>query len=371
MTAAGPLSTLPVMRERVMGLVRGEGGGVVTTADLERIGVGPAVLRTLQRDGVLTRVARGVYADAARLDPPAEEVARRGRADVAKEAHLLRLDAVLRSYGAAVGASHQSAALAWGLPVLVAHLGRVHLARTRPGGTGRRHEAFTIHRCEHEDAFTELGGRTLVVPALAVLGTALQGGLEAGVVTADGALRDGRTTLAELVEWLERLRHHPGLSTARKVVSLADGSVESPGESLLRLILIALGIAFETQHWIRVADGSYYRVDFYLPELGVVLEFDGLTKYGVGPRRDEASPGWSAGPRAAEKDPLVAEKVREDAIRALGFGVGRVVWSGLKEPVVRATVMAVAPQASDRARNDVSTPPPWITQEGQVHDEWW
>lgn len=347
-----------------MGLVRGEGRGVVTTAELERHGVGAAALRTLRRDGVLTRVARGVYADTTRLEPPPEEVARRGRARVAQEAHLLRLEGLLRSYGAVAGASHQSAALAWGLPVLVTQLDRVHLARTRPGGTGRRHEGFTIHRCEHEDAFTVHAGRALVVPALAVIGTAMNGGLDAGVVTADGALRSGRTTLAELLVWLDRLRHHPGLSTARKVVSLADGSVESPGESLLRLILLALGITFRTQHWIRVADGSFYRVDFYLPELGVVLEFDGLVKYGVGPRPEEAPAGWAAGSRTARPEPLVQEKVREDAIRAEGFGVGRVVWSGLRQAVVSSTVASAAAQASDRARHHVSTPPPWTAHHG-------
>lgn len=354
-----------------MQLVESSGRGVVTTADLDLIGVGPAVLRTLQRDGVLTRVARGVYADAARMEPPPGEVERRGRAVVVKDRHLLRLDAVLRSYGTAVAASHQSAALAWGMPMLVAHLDRVHLARTRPGGTGRRHDTFTIHRCEHEDAFTEHGGRRLVVPALAVVGTAMQCGLEAGVVTADGALHKGSTTLAELQSWLDKMRHHPGLSTARRVVDLADGSVESPGESLLRLILRALGIAYETQHWIRVSDGSYYRVDFYLPELGVVLEFDGLVKYAVRSRSDEAPPGTGDGPGSAQSDPLVAEKAREDAIRAEGFGVGRVVWSGLKGPAVRSTIEAAAPQATSRAVHHVSTPPPWITGDHQSLDEWW
>lgn len=329
----------------------------MTTTELSRLGIGPAVLRSLQRDGIITRVTRGVYVETARLDPDVSEVARRGRGKVAADQHLLRLDAILRGYGTTVGASHQSAALAWGLPVLMSQLGRVHVARTTPGGTGRKHDGFTVHRCEQLGAFTVHDGRRLVVPPLAVIGTSAICGLNAGLVTADGALHARRTTPDELREWLTTLKHHPGLSTARAVVDLADGTAESAGESLLRLILVRLGIAFEAQHWVRVADGAFYRVDFYLPELGVVLEFDGLTKYGS----SGATDAQDAGRARPKKDPLVAEKLREDAVRAEGFGVGRVIWSGLNAVAVRSVITAAAAQAGEHAKHHVATPPPWTT----------
>ena len=51
-----------------------------------------------------------------------------------------------------------------------------------------------------------------------------------------------------------------------------------PGEPLetrLRILLVRLGIRFRAQHWVRTRDGRRYaRVDFYLPQLGVVVEFD-------------------------------------------------------------------------------------------------
>lgn len=342
-----------------MELLDGAGRGVVTTAELRRLGVGPAVLRTLQREGEIVRVARGTYARASVVDPDTTGASRAERARAAEAAHLLRLDALLRSYGTKVGASHRSAALVWGLPVLGTRVGdRVHLSYRRKDATSRRHDSFTIHRCQHDDAFTRHEGRAVVVPPLAVIGTAMVGGLKSGLVAADGALQAGLTTHAELSDWIARLERHPGLSVARAVLEHADGSAESAGESLLRLVLVRLGVRFETQHWIRVSDGRYYRVDFYLPDHGVVLEFDGLVKY-------EAAGGTGTAGRTGGRtgglagNPLAAEKSREDAIRADGFGVGRVVWGDLSTTAVAGIVRAAADQAAERARQHVSTPPPW------------
>ena len=77
-----------------------------------------------------------------------------------------------------------------------------------------------------------------------------------------------------------------------------------------------------------VRDGSFTaRVDLRLQDHPVVLEFDGLVKY----RRAAAADGWRSG-----RDELVAEKVREDRLRALGFSVIRVTWHDLDDPVALA-----------------------------------
>ena len=55
---------------------------------------------------------------------------------------------------------------------------------------------------------------------------------------------------------------------------------------------------------------------FYLPDLGVVIEFDGRVKY-------EGRDGAQA---------LAAEKRREDRIRALGYGIVRLTWRDLSNP---------------------------------------
>lgn len=343
------------MQQRIHAFLDGPGGGIITSAELRRLGCGPQVLRTLERQGVVVRVARGTYVASARLRPqPAGDGDDDGstRAATAERAHLLRLDAILRSYGTKVAASHVSAALAWGLPLLPSGLERVHVVHTSPGRTSRRHDAFTIHRCEHEGALTRQESRRLVVPAVAAIGTALTTGLVAGVVAMDGALRTGLTTRDQLIQHLERMRHTPGLSTARHALELADGLAESPGETRLRILLTRLGIRFVAQHWVRTRHaGRCYRVDFYLPDLGVVLEFDGAVKYA------------GARGRAA----LTAEKTREDDLRRDGLGVGRVTWGQLTPVQVRALVTAAAEQARPEARRRPADPPPWAVR-GDLQD---
>lgn len=66
------------------------------------------------------------------------------------------------------------------------------------------------------------------------------------------------------------------------------------------------------------------RVDFRNEELKLIVEFDGLEKYGVA--RDAAAEPDAAQDAAAV---VVAEKFREDALRALGYRIARIVWSDL------------------------------------------
>ena len=62
--------------------------------------------------------------------------------------------------------------------------------------------------------------------------------------------------------------------------------------------------------------------DFGWPDLGVLREFDGKSKYGELMRR----PGQSA------EQVLVAEKRREDRLRELGWMVIRWMWQDLIRP---------------------------------------
>lgn len=61
------------------------------------------------------------------------------------------------------------------------------------------------------------------------------------------------------------------------------------------------------------------RVDLAYPEWGVLIEFDGLVKYGDLPDGPDA--------RAA----VIAEKRREDRLRAAGFVVLRLTWKDLAD----------------------------------------
>jgi very-short-patch-repair endonuclease len=280
--------------------------GVITSADATELGLTAGDLCAAAARGQLERVTRGCYVETQLL----------GCADP-EQRHRLRLAAVLRGQASRLVASHSSAALVWGLPVSYAHLDRVHVARAVAQGTTRQYVRHTLHEGYPEGTATMRDGVPVVIPPLAVLGTAFLYGMRAGVLTADAALRDGLTTHGELDIWMERLARTPGMTRARAAVKRSHASAESAGESQLRLILEDLGLRVLPQLTLRGRDGEFVaRVDFYIPDLGVVVEFDGQLKYG-GPHGSAA---------------LVAEKRREDAIRELGYAVVRLTSPDLDEP---------------------------------------
>ena len=138
--------------------------------------------------------------------------------------------------------------------------------------------------------------------------------MTAGLIAADAAVRTGLSTREQLMA--EAQTRGLGYS-AHLVAELASGLSESPGESWTRLILAGLGVEARQQVAVHDHDGRFVaRVDFLLPELGVVVEFDGAVKY-------EGADGREA---------LVREKRREDALRALGYRVVRLTWADLHHP---------------------------------------
>ncbi|WP_109471112.1 type IV toxin-antitoxin system AbiEi family antitoxin domain-containing protein [Ornithinimicrobium cavernae] len=347
------------MRELIRTFLEGNGNGIITSAEARNLGCSPEVVRGMVRSKELVRVARGVYVSAARLNPPGGRSAGDDAFALADRRHLLLLDALLRTYGPKVAASHQSAVLAWGLPAASSSLDRRHLVHTARGRTARRHDDFTIHTCELDGVITEHEGRRLVIPPLAVVSQALQVGLVDAVASMDAAVVRELTTLQEIAEMLERMRHTPLLGLARRAFGLADGLSESPGETRLRLVIIQLGLRFRAQHWIRTETGTFYRVDFYLPELGVVLEYDGREKYLRPENRLNRTGVEAAQNSAAGRKALMAEKSREDDLRIDGFGVGRVTASGLRPEQVSRIITKAGQQAQPRALHRKAEPPAW------------
>lgn len=299
---------------------------VITSGDAERQGVSREVLRRLVKKRLLVRVARGTYVETAALE----------QLTFPSDKHRLRTRAVLRTRPQAWAASHASAAAVWRLPLLNHSLDRIHVTHTRPVGSARRYDTLTIHTHPGADLFTEQDGIPTVEPNTAVLGTALLTTIPSAVMAADAALHRELVTPASLLAGLERYRRVPGVARARRVVALADGRAESPGETRLRLLLRELGFTVVPQYVITANGRFVARVDLYLPELGVVVEFDGVLKY-------RATPGDLPG---QSSEVVIAERARERDIRKLGYGVGRVVWAELDDlAAVRREIEAAAAQA--------------------------
>src|SRR5207302_519572 len=134
---------------------------------------------------------------------------------------------------------------------------------------------------------------------------------------------DHTTSRSELDEQLRRLRPSRGSRNAIKVFGFLDGRSDSPGESRSRVAFHGAGLpAPQLQAEIRDESGNFVaRTDFLFETLGVVGEFDGASKY-----RTELR-----GRRTVEQV-VMAEKHREDRIRALGWVVVRWIWADLTEP---------------------------------------
>lgn len=314
---------------------------VVTTAEAAALGVNRETLRSLVRAGTLTRVAQGAYV----------VTAAHANLEHDSDRHLHSARAILRLRPKDWAASHVTAAVVWGLPVLSSTLDRVHVVHTRPVGSVRRHDAFTVHRCPGTELIRRNGIPT-VDPATAVVGTALLGPLHSAVMAIDAAFRQGMLSKATIDAALARSRRSPGIGRARRAFALSDPQAESPGESWLRLILQDLGYRVLLQHQLRDHAGLIGYADFYLPELGVIIEFDGKVKY-RGTLRSGESPS----------DAVIAERGRERRIRKLGYGVGRVMWSELFDA---AAVRREVEQAARAARLDlVAKHLRWEAEKGQ------
>lgn len=138
------------------------------------------------------------------------------------------------------------------------------------------------------------------------------------LVVLDAVLRRG-VDRHDLLAELESRPTRRGAQRVRALLELADGRIESAGESLALLVMHDLGLPRpELQHEFSVDGRCIARVDFWFPEQGVVVEFDGLVKYRAGEVR---------GARTAE-EVVIAEKFREDAVRAVPGvrGLARLIW---------------------------------------------
>lgn len=282
-------------------------------------------IRQAVRVGRLRNVTRGVYVDGgADLDPltlhHARVLARQGR---------ITPDAVV---------SHVSAAVLHGLPLWDVDLSPVHISRERPS-SGRRTPTLHVHRCTYQpDEVCVVAGLRTTTLARTVVDLARTLSVDSAVIAGDAALRAHPHIAPLLLDALASSGMRHGIAAARRTVAFLDGRSESPGESLSRLRIRSAGLpAPKLQHELRTPSGAFVaRPDFLWEDEGVVGEFDGRSKYGS----DE--PGATA-------ETVHREKLREDAIRALGFEVVRWTWADLfRFEAVHARLVRAAGRARRR-----------------------
>lgn len=301
-------------------LLRPDSHGLLRRTVLLTLGFTGGEIDRMLRTGALEAVRRGVYRlteDGARRCPETEH-ALRGRA----AGSGLAPDA---AFGFVTAAALLRLPL-WGVP-----LQRLHVIRARPNGARVRGD-LQIHggRLPDDDVLV-LDGLRVTSPARTAVDLARTVPANRALVTLDGALHravvreqtgtpdPGAATPADIARVVARASGSPGAAAARRVLALANGLSESPGETLSRFRMHVAGLPAPVTQW--PVPGTRHRTDFAWPDLGVVGEFDGRVKY-----------GRSLRPGVDLTEVLWEEKRREDLIRATGRTVVRWIWPDIDDP---------------------------------------
>jgi hypothetical protein len=180
-------------------------------------------------------------------------------------------------------ASHQSAALIHGLDMLHAPNAEAVWLTRRPGGyRGTSSSGVTLHSAQlPRNHVMRRHGVWVTTATRTAIDLARSLPFMDGVVVADAALRNGKTTEQGLAEVLRFCAGWPGNEQARRVVAFADELAESVLESCARVIFEEAGLpAPELQIGISDAAGNFIaRVDFYWSKYRTAAQADGMSKY--------------------------------------------------------------------------------------------
>ena len=276
----------------------------------------PALRALTGNGGPWVVVRRGVYAERGAweaLDSYADQPLVKARA-----AHLaIGVDHVL---------SHDSAAHVWGLPVVLAQSDLVHI--TRPGVWGSRTEHGVKHHLAMQPPTVEtIAGLPVTGLARTAMDLAREHGFECGAAAADRAMRWG-VIGDDFTEVIDGMKSWPGVTRCRRAAEVADPGADSPGETLVRLMILELGLGIpETQFPVQTGRGIAW-CDLRIGRH--IVEFDGRRKY-----RSVADGGDAE--RDAD-DVVWDEKVRERDVASHGLGVSRVFWDDCLGRARRATM---------------------------------
>jgi hypothetical protein len=282
-------------------------------------------LRRLQQRSELVRVRRGAYVTESRPDLAIDE---RHRRLVMATMPQLREGAIL---------SHGSAAVLHGLPVWPEAVERVHVTRNRQGN-GTRRSIVQVHGTPLDPReVTTIDGVPVSSLTRTVLDLARTLPMDQAVAAGDRALALGLAE-EELGTGLLAMERWPGVRSARRALAFLDVRSESVGESVSRVRLMEEGLpAPVPQREVFGPDGRLIaRVDFCWDEQKTIGEFDGKIKYGR-----LLKPGQRI------EDVIFDEKVREDALRDLGWQIVRWLWRDLyRRGVLRERVLRAFARAS-------------------------
>lgn len=282
----------------------------VTRALLLASGVTVPMIRTQLAAGRLMRLRQGVMVSSASWP------------DGAADQHLVRAHAEQVANPEAV-LSHESAAVAWGLPSPdFSEWHEAPVSLTLPASAqGSRHGGASWHIAHLSAADIARDAEGYRITSLARTAVDLAAGrpLPETLLILDGASRllvssfvgsprrsdyvNPRLVSAARAELLQAAGRR-SLARLRPVIDLVEPCRESPAESMTAGHLVLAGLPTPVfQAPIKTSMGTFY-ADFYWPAVRLIGECDGAVKY-------------------TSTDSILLEKEREQSIRDEGYGFVR------------------------------------------------
>jgi hypothetical protein len=286
---------------------------VGTLATWRAAGLSKKQLYALVESGELVKIRHGAFATSGVLARAGTEPGLR---------HALDVAATMATRTHAGIASHHSAAQLHGLRLLKQPPDGTVTLTVPPGSRAGRYRQATrviCHAAQLQDQqVARLYGIPVTSAARTVADLARTCPFMEGVVVADSALYERRTSKSELRRVLAGCERWPGTDRARQVIAFADGLAESVLESCARVFFHHQGLPPpELQVHISGPDRTVIaRVDFFWRHYGVIAEADGLLKYDSGDR-------------------AIAERRRDRLLQEAGFEVIHVVWQELFSDAAR------------------------------------
>lgn len=288
------------------------------------------------RAGSLVRVRHGVYTDgkAWRELKPWEQ-------------YRLRIQAAAETLENPTVFARRSSASVWGIPIIGHHHPVEALTHKNDGGRSRagvrRHFASPdgARPVRRDGLLVTDRVRTVLDLAAFLPFTEAIAPLD-HVLRPDSELGLPALTKADLEAGIGTNYSAAAARRIRSAIEFGDPASGSAGESLSRALIHVHGFeAPVLQHNVRTAAGSLGYTDFYWKEARVVGEFDGVEKY--------VKPAYLNGRTTSQA--VVAEKNRENRIRATGLNVVRWDWADLMDPGRLERVLAAAGVPRRRTRS--------------------
>jgi len=238
-----------------------------STSSLTKSGLEHAVTR-----GRLVRLRRDLYVSA---DSYAAADSSPSAARARLRQHSVAAALAVRD----AAASHRSGAVLSGVPIWSWQSQRPCI--TVPQGRDTGGLASHAHRARLPAEHVVDGRVPRTALRRTILDLAREHGVADAVVAGDFALHEGWVTPDELRGTAADCGRFPGIKRARRVIDLLDPRMESPLESVSRLVLRSISFPEPTpQVNIYSLDGRFLgRVDNYWDEFGVAGEVDGREKY--------------------------------------------------------------------------------------------